>query len=194
MILLVILWVLFFVSHSLLAANKVKASAQKLMGHSFIYYRILYNLLSLGFLSWILYVLLFKDNSPLLLEPTVLNDVIGIGLTIVGVLIIVLAFRNYDLGEFTGIKQLSKQIHHPEKLVIKGLNAYVRNPLYTGIIVLVAGYFLMRPTWMNLVSLVAMYIYIYIGASLEEKKLEEVFGEEYRAYQRKVKMLVPFLF
>jgi protein-S-isoprenylcysteine O-methyltransferase Ste14 len=47
---------------------------------------------------------------------------------------------------------------------------------------------------MNFVSLAIIYIYIYIGATLEERKLEQVFGEEYKAYQRNVKMLLPFLF
>ena len=111
-----------------------------------------------------------------------------------GVLIIILAFRNYDLSEFTGIKQLAQKMHHPEKLIIKGINKYVRNPLSTGIIVFVLGYFLQQPTWMNLVSLFIIYSYIYIGTLLEEKKLEQVFGEEYRQYKKDVKMLIPFLF
>ncbi len=194
MVLLIVIWILFFVSHSLLAANRIKVIAQRTMGRYFVYYRICYNILSLIFLAFILYLLAFKDHSPLLLQPN--NNVTWLGgaTMLMGMLIVVLAFRSYDLGEFTGIKQLSRQIHHPEKLVVKGLNAHVRNPLYTGIIVLVAGYFFLRPTSMNFVSLAIIYIYIYIGATLEERKLEQVFGEEYKAYQRNVKMLLPFLF
>lgn len=194
MVLLVVSWMLFFVSHSLLAANHIKVIAQRMTGRYFVYYRICYNMLSLIFLAFILYLLAFKDDSPSLLQPNNIVTWLGGGTMLLGMLIMILAFKSYDLGEFTGIKQLSRQIHHPEKLVVKGLNAYVRNPLYTGIIVLVAGYFLLRPTSMNFVSLIIIYIYIYIGASLEEKKLEQVFGEEYKAYQSKVKMLLPFLF
>jgi len=194
MSLLIILWVLFFVSHSFFAANSVKAAIQKISGRNFIFYRIVYNLLSVVFLGFILYVLFFKHEMNYLFISSTLLNYTGIGLMIAGIIIMVLAFRNYDLGEFTGIKQLAHQIHHPEKLRITGLNKYVRNPLYTGIIVFILGYFLRQPTFMNLVSLIMIYAYIYIGTLLEEKKLGELFGEEYREYKQQVKMLIPFVF
>ncbi|MNG10005.1 hypothetical protein D3C76_1605500 [compost metagenome] len=36
-------------------------------------------------------------------------------------------------------------------------------------------------------------LYILIGTLLEEKDLVQLFGEQYRQYQRKVGMLLPFL-
>lgn len=194
MLLLIILWLLFFVSHSFLAANGVKATAEKFLGNNYIFYRIAYNIFSLIFLALILFILFFRHELNFVFQPDRFVSVFGIILMVAGVAIIILAFRNYDLGEFTGIKQLSQKIHHPEKLMIKGINNYVRNPLYTGIMVLVLGYFLKQPTWMNLVSLLIIYGYIYIGTTFEEKKLEEVFGDEYRTYKKEVKMLFPFLF
>jgi len=192
--LLITLWVLFFVSHSVLAANQVKAAAEKILGRGFIFYRIAYNIISLLFLTLILSVLLFRQQFDFVFGPSALSTYTGTALLALGLIIMILAFRNYDLGEFTGIKQLAQRIHHPEKLVVRGLNAYVRNQLYTGIIVFILGYFLWHPTWMNLVSLLIIYVYIYIGASLEEKKLAEVFGDEYKHYQQRVKMLIPFVF
>lgn len=194
MFLLIILWLLFFLSHSFLAANRVKAAAEKFLGSNFIFYRIAYNIFSLIFLALILFILFFRHELNFVFQPDGFISFFGILLMVMGVVIMILAFRNYDLGEFTGIKQLVQKIHHPEKLMVRGINKYVRNPLYTGIIVLVLGYFLQQPTWMNLVSLLIIYIYIYIGTTLEEKKLEEVFGEEYRIYKKEVKMLIPFLF
>ncbi len=193
MLLLVILWLLFFVSHSVLAANGVKNVSEKFLGRSFIFYRIGYNLLSLIFMAFILFILCFRHELNFLFSPNGFISYLGIIGMAAGVLIIILAFRNYDLSEFTGIKQLAQKMHHPEKLIIKGINKYVRNPLYTGIIVFVLGYFLQQPTWMNLVSLFIIYSYIYIGTVLEEKKLDQVFGEEYRKYKKDVKMLIPFL-
>ena len=194
MVLLIILWVLFFVSHSVLAANGVKAAAEKMLGKGFIFYRIGYNVFSLLFLGLILFILIFKHEPDFVFAADTAVSVAGLILMAVGVIIMLLAFRNYDLGEFTGIKQLAQKIHHPEKLMVRGLNKYVRNPLYTGILVLVLGYFLRQPTWMNLVSMLIIYAYIYIGTVLEEKKLEQVFGDEYRAYKQQVKMLIPFVF
>ncbi len=35
--------------------------------------------------------------------------------------------------------------------------------------------------------------YLVIGTLLEERKLVREFGEEYRAYQKRVSMFIPFL-
>ena len=194
MLLLIIFWALFFFSHSLLASNRIKTLAESTLLSNFRYYRLGYNVVSILFLMAILYILLFKQEMNFVFTTSSITYFGGITLMLAGLILMILSFRNYDLGEFTGIKQLAQKIHHPEKLVVKGLNAYVRNPLYSGIIVLIAGYFIFQPTMMNLVSLVIIYLYIYIGATLEEKKLEEIFGEEYRAYKKHVKMLIPYLF
>lgn len=178
----------------MLASNSAKGAAEKFLGQSFIFYRLAYNIFSLVFLFLILYILLQKHEMNFVFSPAKFLSNAGVFLLASGVLIIMLAFANYDLGEFTGIKQLANQIHHPEKLVVKGLGKYVRHPLYFGIIILVTGLFLYLPTQMNLLSALITCAYIYIGARLEEKKLEEVFGEEYRTYMQRTKMLLPFLF
>ena len=194
MVVLIILWVLFFVSHSLLAADVVKLAAQQVLGNFYRFYRILYNVFSAVFLSGILYVLLVKHEFNYVYSFNHYSTQAGWFFIFMGVLIMFVSFKNYDLAEFTGIKQLAQKIHRPEKLVIKGLNAYVRNPLYFGIIVLALGYFLQQPTYMNLVSVLIIYVYLYIGTTLEEKKLEAAFGNEYTEYKKQVKMLLPYLF
>jgi protein-S-isoprenylcysteine O-methyltransferase Ste14 len=194
MVLLIILWVLFFFSHSLLAANAVKHAAEKVMGSFYRFYRILYNLLSLVFLTAVLYLLYAEQSVDLLFAVSSTLRTIAYVLMVAGLIIMLMAFSNYDLAEFAGISQLAKQLHHPDKLVIKGINRYVRNPLYTGIVVFIAGWFILQPNYEYLLSMVIIYIYIYIGATLEERKLEEVFGDEYREYKTKVRMLIPFIF
>ncbi len=194
MIVLIILWILFFISHSLLAADSVKAAAEKVLGNFYRFYRIGYNLFSAVFLSAIMYILLLKHELNYVYEFSKYSTQAGWFFLFMGALIMIISFRNYDLAEFTGIKQLAQKIHRPEKLVIKGLNAYVRNPLYFGIIILALGYFLQQPTYMNLVSVLIIYVYLYIGTTLEEKKLEAAFGNEYTEYKKQVKMLLPYLF
>ena len=194
MALLIALWVLFFFMHSLLASNQAKEMASRWLGGYFRFYRLGYNIFSIVFLVSIIALLIFSESKDHVFAPTQLSTYAGYSFMILGLIIMALSFRNYDLAEFTGIKQLAQKIHHPEKLMVTGLNVYVRNPLYTGIIFFMAGYFLWQPTYMYLVTLIIMYIYIYIGTLLEERKLEDVFGEEYRVYKRKVKMLIPFIF
>ena len=194
MIVLIVLWILFFISHSLLAADSTKAAAEKVLGNFYRFYRIGYNLFSAFFLSGIMYILLFNHEVNYVYEFSKYSKQAGWFFLFMGVLIMIISFRNYDLAEFTGIKQLTQKIHRPEKLVIKGLNAYVRNPLYFGIIILSLGYFLQQPTYMNLVSVFIIYVYLYKGTTLEEKKLEAAFGSEYAEYKKQVKMLLPYLF
>lgn len=194
MIVLIILWVLFFISHSLLAADSVKAAAEKVLGNFYRFYRIGYNLFSAVFLSAIMYILLLKHELNYVYSFSKYSSQAGWFFLFMGVLIMIISFRNYDLAEFTGIKQLAQKIHRPEKLVVRGLNAYVRNPLYFGIIILALGYFLQQPTYMNLVSVLIIYVYLYVGTTLEEKKLEAAFGDEYTEYKKQVKMLLPYLF
>ncbi len=194
MTLLITLWVLFFVSHSLLAANSVKAIAERWMGKCYRFYRLGFNLLSIIFLAGIFYLLFFRQQANYIFLSSAWSKAVAVLLLLTGGIISVLAFRSYDLQEFTGIKQLVEKIHRPSILVVTGLNAYVRNPLYFGLILFVLGFFLWQPTQMNLVSLLIIYAYIYIGVKLEERKLLEEFGEEYRLYQSRVRMLIPFLF
>lgn len=194
MILLVVLWVLFFVSHSVLAANPVKAKAAVWLGNNYRFYRLFFNLLSLVFLGGILLVLLYRQPPNFMFQTGNVSMVLASLLILIGGAISVMAFRNYDLKEFTGIKQITEKGQHPSELVVKGLNAYVRNPLYFGLILFVLGLFFAQPTTMNLVSLLMVYAYLYIGVKLEEEKLLQEFGEPYRDYQSRVKMLIPFLF
>jgi protein-S-isoprenylcysteine O-methyltransferase Ste14 len=194
MILLVLLWVLFFFSHSLLAANSVKNAAKRLSPNFYRFYRLTYNILSLLFLAAILYIIFYRHELSYMFKPNSISSVAAIVFLISGAVVTMLSFRNYDLREFTGIKQLKEQTPHPSKLVIKGLNMYVRHPLYFGLLLFVLGFFLWQPTQMNLVSLAIIYCYLFIGIKLEEKKLVEEFGDDYRAYQQRVNMLVPFLF
>ncbi|HWB64544.1 MAG TPA: isoprenylcysteine carboxylmethyltransferase family protein [Chitinophagales bacterium] len=193
MLLLTILWVIFFALHSLLAGTRVKRYAETLLGRYIIYYRLGYNVFATAFLLAVLYVM-FTAPIVYLFKPGIIIKATGLALMLAGLVIMLLAFRNYDLAEFTGIKQLAQKIHHPEKLMVTGLNRYVRNPLYTGIIVFGAGWLLFMPTQVNLLSIVILYVYIYIGTLLEERKLEQVFGNDYRKYQKEVKMLIPFIF
>jgi protein-S-isoprenylcysteine O-methyltransferase Ste14 len=38
-----------------------------------------------------------------------------------------------------------------------------------------------------------MTVYILVGVALEERDLVATFGDEYRAYRKRVAMLIPFM-
>ena len=98
---------------------------------------------------------------------------------------------------FSGISLLIagwRQVYRASRegrLATDGLYAVVRHPQYTGIFVALFGQLIHWPTIATLVLfpvIVGAYTHL---ARKEEAKMLERFGEEYRAYQRRVPMFFP---
>ena len=78
-------------------------------------------------------------------------------------------------------------------LAMTGVYEYVRHPQYVGFIVIMLGFLLQWPTLPTLLMfpvLVVMYIRL---ARAEEREALREFGEQYRAYMRRVPAFVPRL-
>ena len=79
-----------------------------------------------------------------------------------------------------------------QKLVIKGLYAYVRNPMIIGVMVVLTGESIAIESWNILVWLLIfiavnnVYFLVY-----EEPNLIKRFGQEYQEYKRNVPRWIP---
>ena len=189
---IILLWVIYFALHSVLASQKAKIYFEKHMGRNFRYYRLLYNCIAIAGLLGILFYNAII-HSRLLLPPHWLPVVRFVGLTfaIWGVLIIRLAFKVYSLREFLGIQQARNEIMTEEKLRTSGILQYVRHPIYSATLLLIAGFWLYSPTLDHLISTSCIFGYTLLGMRLEEKKLIATFGDTYRQYKNRVPALVP---
>lgn len=187
----ILLWLAYGVLHSILASSRVKQFFQRILGSGFRYYRLIYNALAL-----VLLVGLWLHQRTLPLDRLWAFDglvnILAISLKLSGLIIIFLALKGYDLGEFVGLKtpQQSAQI----EFRTGGLLRYMRHPLYTGTILFVLGLFIEKAAISYFVMAICATVYILIGIVFEERKLIRQFGELYLDYRRRVPMLVPKFF
>ncbi len=182
---------LYYAIHSLLAMNAVKERfAGRLIRKG--YYRLVYNILAVLLLLPLIWAF-FAVEKTFLLGPGLYLYLPGLMFLFAGAVWIYRSFEGYHFGEFSGLSQVkSGSESEMGVLNLKGLNAQVRHPLYFGSLLATWGAFLIWPTDALLLFAVLTSIYLYVGSLLEEKKLEQRFGETYRLYQRKVPMLLPF--
>ena len=188
MLILILLWGIYFFLHSYMASVSVKKRIINAFGSTQKSYRLAYNVFNIITLILLIFLLL-KTPSSLFYKGNPVLELIGILVLLLGVLIIVLAVKNYDLPAFFGFRNETNMA-----LQVKGIHKYVRHPLYSGTLLLFLGICIAWPEIKNWILFLLMFIYILVGIKLEEKKLVTTFGDEYRSYQKKVKQLIPYLF
>ncbi len=100
------------------------------------------------------------------------------------------ALRSWAMGY-----HVWRRVHGPgseRRLVTAGPYALVRNPLYTGTLMIAAGIALMSGWWPLIAAYAAIFWLGYYAIILwEEQRLEGQFGGEYLEYRRRVPRLVP---
>jgi methanethiol S-methyltransferase len=187
-ILLLILWVLYGVLHSVLASFSIKNFVQKNWSLVNRYYRLGYTIfafISLGALLWFQFTL----DTFMLFNRTGLTNTIGIVLGLSGMVLMIHCIKKYFFS-LSGIRSL---ISHDDgvELHISGIHRHLRHPLYLGTFAFVWGVFIFLPSLSWLIASVVLTGYTLIGIRLEERKLLAIFGEQYRRYQEEVPMLIP---
>jgi protein-S-isoprenylcysteine O-methyltransferase Ste14 len=123
-------------------------------------------------------------------DNTADNALLGaIGTVLVGLGLGLAIFARVYLGRNWGTPMSKKE--NPE-LVTGGPYAVVRHPIYCGIILAMLGTMVgLSIIWVLLLILFVPY-FIY-SARREEEFMCQQFGETYRTYMRRTKMLVPFV-
>jgi protein-S-isoprenylcysteine O-methyltransferase Ste14 len=138
-------------------------------------------------------VLIFVSPSLGLLDDRFVPAVIEVGaagwvLTALGMLFSIWA--RVSLGRNWSGRVVLK---HGQELVSTGPYALVRHPIYTGLLVALAGTALYNGRWQALLGLAFFAISFWLKARSEENLLEREFGEEYRSYRDRTPMLIPTL-
>jgi len=112
---------------------------------------------------------------------------VGLGLCLAGFGFAMWA--RLHLGRNWGMPMSLRQGH---ELVTSGPYAYVRHPIYTGIMLAMIGSTLARGlAWLLLFCL--GFAYFLFSARTEEQMMAAQFPNTYPAYRRRTRMLIPFL-
>jgi protein-S-isoprenylcysteine O-methyltransferase Ste14 len=79
------------------------------------------------------------------------------------------------------------------ELIERGPYAYVRHPIYSGVLVMFLGIAIFRGIISGFILLAIVFVGLWLKAVQEEKLLTRHFGETYLQYKGRVKALVPFV-
>ncbi|WP_205512872.1 methyltransferase family protein [Longitalea arenae] len=189
-IILVLLWLLFGILHSVLAADGWKRLMQRWLGARYKYYHFSYSVFAAVTLIGILVFQYTMDSHFLFIMPGWLMLLCCLP-ALAGLAIMAVVIRKYFFS-LSGISVFYKE-EAPLALEQGGMHRYVRHPLYFGTLLFIWSLFLLFPYLNNLLACLVITLYTVFGARLEEKKLVAQFGEQYRRYQQTVPMLIPRL-
>lgn len=188
---LFVLWVLYFVLHSVLASTKFKIAMQRLLKTKYKYYRLFYSLFAV--VTLILIVLYSVSISTYLLwRVQFTQKILSVIMMIAGSGFILL-FAKKLFFYLSGADVLRNR-QMPRQLLQSDFYSYVRHPLYSATLIFIWGIFLFAPSPVNLTSCICITIYTITGSYFEEKKLIAEFGESYVLYKMKTPMLIPNIF
>ena len=80
------------------------------------------------------------------------------------------------------------------ELVTRGPYALARHPIYTGLLVAVAGTALAIGQWRGIVAVIVILLAFVLKMAQEEKMMMQTFPAAYPAYRQRVKALIPGIF
>ena len=119
------------------------------------------------------------------IEEVIMIRYAGVILLLASFLLIVISQSQMGNSWRIGIDQEGKT-----DLVINGMFRYSRNPIFFGIIINVAGFFLVLPNAITLLILVLNTALIQIQVALEEKHLRKMHSQSYDNYCSSVRRWV----
>ncbi|HXD45512.1 MAG TPA: isoprenylcysteine carboxylmethyltransferase family protein [Pseudolabrys sp.] len=114
--------------------------------------------------------------------------VAGVALAVAG-LSFAAAARAWLGGNWSGTVTLKKG----HELIQSGPYALVRHPIYSGLLLALAGTAIAIDRWRALAGLALLLAGILYKVRVEERFMRDQFGDAYTRYRARVKALVPFV-
>ncbi|MHC1700658.1 MAG: isoprenylcysteine carboxylmethyltransferase family protein [Humidesulfovibrio sp.] len=191
------LWALWGLLHSLLAARRVKAAFERLLGTRYVLYPLGYSVFSLG---TFLVVFALEPDLPQLLWAVEGLPALGLyALQLAGLALLAWAGMSMHGLKMLGVTQLVSLLRRraPDAADLRrdftstGAYAVVRHPMHAGGVLFLAC----QPRLSLGGAVFALFgcLYMLLGTVLEERRLARELGPVWADYARRVPMLVPRL-
>jgi protein-S-isoprenylcysteine O-methyltransferase Ste14 len=145
---------------------------------------LLFTILQPGVVAGLIPYLLVRNNRTFFPERWTIWNFAGAFLMVVGFSVLIYCILKFA---FEGKGTISP-IDPTKKLVAKGLYRYSRNPMYLGVMTLLAG----EAVFWRSLTLAIYTAVVFLGFNLfivlhEEPRLRRVFGDEYEEYFQNVR-------
>lgn len=133
----------------------------------------------------VLFILYVFDFNLLTINSYYLIGYFGLGTTIIGALIVVIALLqlNTNLSPFPSPK-------FNTSLIKSGVYKFIRHPIYTGIILASFGYGLYTDSFYKILISIGLYILFYFKSEYEEERLTKKFSD-YIVYKKSTGRFFP---
>ena len=149
------------------------------------------------FFAWEFIIILFLMNVEFwFVSPFSINQIISWILLFSSTYCVVEGFR---LLHFKGKSDELRPENHLYKiektttLITESIYHYIRHPLYASLLFLAWGIFFKSVSMSCLLLVIGATISLLLTAKIEEKENCAYFGDKYRAYMRRSKMFIPFV-
>jgi protein-S-isoprenylcysteine O-methyltransferase len=114
---------------------------------------------------------------------------VGLGLFLIGI-----ALRWYSIWYLGRYFTVDVSIATEQRVVNTGPYRLIRHPSYTGALLAFLGFGFCLGNWMSILSLLPILGAFMWRIHVEENALRDGLGENYRAYMRQTKRLIPFVY
>lgn len=139
--------------------------------------------------SWILVIFQILAMVFLILVNKPIVDGVGVIIQILGGLVGFWGILAMRIGNFNIQPEVKS-----ETLIQSGPYKWIRNPMYTALILVYLPIILQNFHFVNILVFLFLLIILLIKILSEEQFLEERFGEDYIRYKSITKRLIPFLY
>lgn len=144
-------------------------------------YSVLFGILMVGFLS-------AKGTIEAQFQLSSVDYEIGLIICCVSLVLIFIAQLQMGKWWRIGVDEEEKT-----DLVISGIYAYIRNPIYSGVLIFAVGLVFMVMHWFSILMFISGYLSIdYLVKKVEEPYLVKLHGQDYLKYKQDTWSYLPF--